>query len=115
MPEAMSGERFVVATKLHIPVPRPHRATRRSLVAKVREATHARLVVVSATAGSGKTTLLASWHADPEESRRFAWLSLDERDNDPVCFSSGAVGLDELLALAPHFQVAGTLTTSMRW
>ena len=44
------------------------------------------MILVSAPAGSGKTTVLASWRADPAEERPFAWLSLDNRDNDPVRF-----------------------------
>jgi LuxR family transcriptional regulator, maltose regulon positive regulatory protein len=44
------------------------------------------LTLLSAPAGSGKTTLLAEWHADGREERPFAWLSLDEEDNDPVRF-----------------------------
>lgn len=32
--------------------------------------------------------MLASWRADPAEQRAFAWLSLDNRDNDPVRFWS---------------------------
>ena len=52
----------------------------------MRERYGARLVLVSAPAGAGKTTLLASWRHDPAERRPFAWLSLDERDNDPVRF-----------------------------
>jgi len=32
--------------------------------------------------------VLASWRADPAEQRPFAWLSLDDRDNDPVSFWS---------------------------
>ena len=32
--------------------------------------------------------MLASWRTDPAEQRPFAWLSLDDRDNDPVSFWS---------------------------
>jgi LuxR family maltose regulon positive regulatory protein len=60
-------------------------------VSALREATNARLVLISAPAGSGKTTLLASWHADGAERRPFAWLSLDDRDNDPVRFWAGVL------------------------
>ena len=59
-----------------------------SLVAQLREGSSARLILVSAPAGAGKTTVLASWRADPAERRPFAWLSLDDRDNDPVRFWS---------------------------
>jgi LuxR family maltose regulon positive regulatory protein len=42
--------------------------------------------VIRAPAGWGKSTLLAEWHAAEAESRRFAWLTLDRGDNDPVRF-----------------------------
>jgi LuxR family maltose regulon positive regulatory protein len=42
---------------------------------------------VSAPAGFGKTTLLAEWlAAAPADGRSVAWLSLDQRDNDPALF-----------------------------
>jgi LuxR family transcriptional regulator, maltose regulon positive regulatory protein len=43
----------------------------------------ARLVLVSAPVGYGKSSLLAGWRAD-EDKRRFAWVSLDEADSDPM-------------------------------
>lgn len=82
---------LVIATKLHIPALLPERVSRPALVGALRGAEHARLILVSALAGSGKTTVLASWHADPAERRPFAWLSLDDRDNDPVRFWSGVL------------------------
>ena len=51
----------------------------------------ARLTLVSAPAGSGKTTLVAQWQASPDELRPFAWLCLDEQDNDPVRFWDGVI------------------------
>ena len=48
-----------------------------------------KLTLVSAPAGYGKTTLLSEWAAHCgrlEPEMRFAWLSLDGRDNDPVRF-----------------------------
>jgi LuxR family maltose regulon positive regulatory protein len=45
--------------------------------------------VLAAPAGSGKTSLLCEWHADPNERRPFAWMSLDPADNDPVRFWDG--------------------------
>lgn len=44
------------------------------------------MILIAAPAGTGKTTLLASWHADPSERCPFAWLSVCDRDNDPVRF-----------------------------
>lgn len=79
---------MVFATKLHIPRPPRERVSRSELIAKLRSGTDARLVLVAAPPGSGKTTLLGSWHGSPEEDRAFAWVSLDERDNDPVRFWS---------------------------
>jgi LuxR family transcriptional regulator, maltose regulon positive regulatory protein len=76
----------IVATKLHVPELLAGRVSRPRLVAELRDAASARLVLVSAPAGAGKTTVLASWRADPAEQRPFAWLSLDNRDNDPVRF-----------------------------
>ena len=48
--------------------------------------TRARLCLIDAPAGSGKTTLLARWCLADEASRRVAWVSLDESDDDPVRF-----------------------------
>ena len=78
----------IVATKLHVPELPAGRVSRPSLVAELREGSSARLILVSAPAGTGKTTVLASWRADPAEQRPFAWLSLDDHDNDPVRFWS---------------------------
>src|SRR4051795_4414357 len=40
------------------------------------------LVLVTAPAGYGKTTALSQWAA--EDSREFAWVTVDEADQDPV-------------------------------
>jgi LuxR family maltose regulon positive regulatory protein len=45
-----------------------------------------RLSVVIAPAGCGKTTLLSQWANDSQERRPIAWVSLDERDDEPVRF-----------------------------
>ena len=52
---------------------------------------HAKLALLQAPVGAGKTTLLADWHAAANETRPFAWLSLDRGDNDPVRFLEGLI------------------------
>ena len=68
--------------KLQAPRRRPGLVARYSLVDRLRSSTEDPIVYVSAPAGYGKTTLMAHW-ADAD-SRPFAWVSLDDGDNDPV-------------------------------
>ncbi|WP_310735537.1 LuxR C-terminal-related transcriptional regulator [Cohnella herbarum] len=48
------------------------------------EGLHRKLTLISAQAGFGKTTLVSEWVTGCE--RPYAWLSLDEGDNDPTRF-----------------------------
>ena len=58
------------------------------------------LVLLSAGPGWGKTTLLAQWAS--RSQRPFAWVSVDERDNDPiVLLTYVAVALDRVSRLDP--------------
>ena len=43
-----------------------------------------RVSVISAPTGYGKTTLLADWRQVEEAEVAFAWISLDEQDNDHI-------------------------------
>jgi LuxR family transcriptional regulator, maltose regulon positive regulatory protein len=81
----------LTATKLHIPPLRPRAVRRGRLVAALIAGTQTKLTLVDAPPGSGKTSLLSEWHADTEERRRFAWISLDRSDNDPVRFCDGLI------------------------
>jgi LuxR family maltose regulon positive regulatory protein len=60
------------------------------LIERLQAAERVRLVLVCAPAGYGKTTLVSQAVA-PDEGR-VAWLSLDERDNDPGRFVAYLVG-----------------------
>ena len=72
-------------TKLQPPVLRTDLIERpRLLSALHKQLKHHLLLLLSAPAGYGKTTLLVQWLHQSE--RPFAWLSLDEDDNDPVRF-----------------------------
>jgi LuxR family transcriptional regulator, maltose regulon positive regulatory protein len=76
----------ILATKLYIPPPRPGIVQRPRLIERLNEGLSSgrKLTLISAAAGFGKTTLVSEWIADC--GRPVAWLSLDERDNDPVRF-----------------------------
>ena len=79
----------ILATKLHIPLPRPHVVLRPRLIERLNEGLHCKLTLISASAGFGKTTLVSEWAAGCERREpkvRVAWLSLDEGDNDPTHF-----------------------------
>jgi LuxR family maltose regulon positive regulatory protein len=74
----------LLATKLHIPRPRPELLSRARLIERLTEGTARELVLVCTPAGFGKTTLLADWARGTP--RPVAWVSLDEGDNDPTRF-----------------------------
>src|SRR4051794_38807821 len=77
----------LLETKLHVPRLRRALVARPRLRERLTRGAESALPLVSAPAGFGKTTLLAEWLADaPAEGRSTAWLSLDQRDNDPVVF-----------------------------
>ena len=74
----------ILATKLYFPAARPGQIRRPGLIDRLRAGFRGKLTLVSAPAGFGKTTLVSEWIAGDE--RPAAWLSLDDRDNDPSQF-----------------------------
>jgi LuxR family transcriptional regulator, maltose regulon positive regulatory protein len=84
-PVAVTPERDrLLATKLHVPRPRPGFLDRPRLTERLTEGTAGVLTLVCAPAGFGKTSLLGDW---ARRSRRpVAWLSLDGGDSDPARF-----------------------------
>jgi LuxR family maltose regulon positive regulatory protein len=84
--EAGPGE-VLLATKLTPPPARPQLVTRRRLLDRLEAGLRGPLTLLAAPAGSGKTTLLSDWFSGSAAAREsVGWLSLDERDNDPVSF-----------------------------
>jgi LuxR family maltose regulon positive regulatory protein len=80
---------LLIETKLHIPSPRRNLVARRRLHERLERAGDAKLLLVSAPAGFGKTMLVTEWLGTvADEGAAVAWLSLDERDNDPALFWS---------------------------
>lgn len=80
-----AGARAVLlATKLHVPAMGAQLVHRAALLDALSAGRTRKLTLLSAPAGWGKTTLLAQWAMGGDG--RFAWLSLDCSDNDPVWF-----------------------------
>jgi len=79
----------LLATKLHVPGPRPGLIPRLRLADRLDQGLDSGMVLVSAPAGYGKTVLLADWVRRGQ--RPVAWLSLDAGDNDPARFWRHAV------------------------
>jgi len=77
----------LLETKLHVPRRRRNLVARPRLSKRLNSGAESALTLVSAPAGFGKTTLLADWLAAPAANGwSTAWLSLDQRDNDPAVF-----------------------------
>ena len=119
--------RPLLGTKLHIPRQRRGHVARPRLSERLSRAGESKLTLVSAPAGFGKTTLLAQWlAAAPADGRSVAWLSLDQRDNDPALFwrylvaalqtaehGVGASALSLLGSASPMEAVLGTLLNDL--
>src|SRR5215216_2063982 len=84
MEEAKLMDRQILRAKLYVPRSRPNAVPRPRLFERLDEGARRELTVVSAPAGFGKTTLLSDWSRRSELP--VAWVSLDERDDDPVRF-----------------------------
>ena len=68
--------------KVLVPGPRSGSISRTAVINRLRASQSFPLVTLVAPAGAGKTTILAQWAE--RDDRPFAWLSIDDRDNDPV-------------------------------
>ena len=83
----------LVASKLRPPLIRPGTVRRSSLIQHLERGGSRPIVSVVAPAGYGKTTLLSQWAEC--NGQAFAWVSVDEADNDPkVLLSYVAAALD---------------------
>ena len=91
----------ILESKLYRPAIRPGVVPRPALLTRLRAARSVPTVAVVAPAGYGKTTLLGLWAQD--DGRPFAWLSLDEHDNDPIVLLTHlSVALDRISPLPPE-------------
>lgn len=94
MPTSLSLAR----TKFAPPRVRADAIQRERLLASLRASVMERsITLISAAAGFGKTTLLSQLAAADDGSLRFAWVSLDDEDNDVHHLSASIIhALDEL-------------------
>jgi LuxR family transcriptional regulator, maltose regulon positive regulatory protein len=76
--------RIVLKPKLRAPLPRPEQLVRRRLLTFLSNSLNRKVSVISAPTGYGKTTLLAHWRQIEEAEMPFAWVTLDEQDNDLI-------------------------------
>ncbi|HJZ08022.1 MAG TPA: hypothetical protein VJ283_08065, partial [Trebonia sp.] len=82
-----------MTSKLRRPAARPGIVPRSPLVGRLATDGSPPIVAVIAPSGYGKTTLLAQWAE--LDGQAFAWVSVDDRDNDPkVLLSYVAAALD---------------------
>ena len=85
----------LIASKLRPPPGRPGTIRRSSLIEQLTQDDPRPIVSVVAPPGYGKTTLLSHWAE--RSSQEFAWVSVDEQDNDPrVLLSYVARALDAI-------------------
>ena len=84
----------LVISKMRRPLVRPG-TVRRPVLERLARAGDCPIVSVVAPGGYGKTTLLSQWAE--ANGQAFAWVSVDERDNDPkVLLAYVAEALDEV-------------------
>jgi LuxR family maltose regulon positive regulatory protein len=84
----------LLSTKFYIPATRKDLVSRQRLIRPMKDGLRRKLTLISAPAGFGKTTVVCEWIEDflsnssdeDQENNIIAWLSLDEKDNDPVRF-----------------------------
>ena len=113
----------LLETKFHVPRRGRGLVARSRLSERLSRGADSALTLVSAPAGFGKTTLLAEWLAVlAAEGRAVAWLSLDQRDNEPGMFwtylvaalktVAPGVGAEALSLLqSPQSPIEGVLAT----
>jgi LuxR family transcriptional regulator, maltose regulon positive regulatory protein len=104
-----ADDRFVlVGTKLSAPEVPARRVPRPLLVQALGRGLGAKLTLVCASTGWGKTSLLAEWAQTAAADVRFAWVSLDGGDNEPLRFWRYAVAA--IGSVAPAAAAARRLT-----
>jgi LuxR family transcriptional regulator, maltose regulon positive regulatory protein len=102
MTQSMLGPSFdLLESKLRPPRTGGPGIAREAVVEHLNGASETPIVMLCAGPGYGKTTALAQW-AVSQRQRPFAWVSVDQHDNDPVVLLTYvAVALDRVRPIDP--------------
>ena len=95
----------ITEAKLQPPPIRPGMVPRPEVVDRLRASRQASVVAVSAPAGYGKTSLLVDWAE--HERRPFAWVTVDDADNDPLVLLAHVVVALHRIEPVPDTVIAG--------
>jgi LuxR family transcriptional regulator, maltose regulon positive regulatory protein len=110
----------ILATKLHIPLPRPQIVHRKHLIERLNaglyqnQGFNRKLTLISAPAGFGKTTLTSEWIQALQgvvSPKTVAWLSLDAGDDDLARFLTYFVAALQVFSPTLGAGVLGMLQT----
>ena len=77
-------EKGFIKSKINIPKVKEKLVSRLVLFNKLNDAINYKVTLVTAPAGFGKSTLVSSWLTNIKDKYYTAWVSLDERDSEPL-------------------------------
>jgi LuxR family transcriptional regulator, maltose regulon positive regulatory protein len=106
MTPSASVARQSSAARTAIPARRPDDVWRDELIRLLEGSQEFPIVSVAAPAGYGKTTVLAQWASD--DPRPFAWLTVDERDADPIHLMGSLGDSLQQSGIAAPFRAGGS-------
>ncbi|WP_338580929.1 LuxR C-terminal-related transcriptional regulator [Pseudomonas sp. MAG733B] len=96
----MKPNTLLVSTKFAPPRLSSQAVLREELMARLNDARHKKLMVITGSAGFGKTTLMAQWRMElVKEGARVAWLSLISEDASRTTFCAGLIGTLQKIGL----------------
>jgi len=85
-PDPSTFAASLLETKFFAPSRREGLIDRQRLIDRLNRKPAPRLTLISAPPGFGKSTLVAQWISQLDDDVAVAWVSLDERDNQPETF-----------------------------
>ncbi|MNF22164.1 HTH-type transcriptional regulator MalT [compost metagenome] len=97
----MKSTSLLVTTKFAPPRVSAQSVPREALIARLHEARHHPMVVITSSAGFGKTTLMTQWRLELlKAGAAVSWLSLNAEDDTAQVFCAGLIGALQKMGLA---------------